>query len=280
MPGFIGQVVHIPQTPEQQMARAFERPIEKWIGPIRYSNVPGQERDVGEFKLREALTRVERELETLGSRKGARADSARSHLSALRDSLRAPLVVFESLGVSREKSAGTVGNLTFRGPVALEHMRKQTKAREAVSAAEAVFEAADPDDVKSARDALDRAEAMQRKANRELSGLVDACRFPALPDLRAFDTAESLTSQLANLVTRGKPATALHMALDQGAGASPEVAAAFIVYEPESDHDAWKLRWVRFREESGARSTAKLGRIELPEADAPADVDARAAGIE
>jgi hypothetical protein len=200
-------------------------------------------RVTGEARVRAALETLDVALRALGKKTGTRADAARAWLESRRAEIGAALTAFESIGVN------------FDGPAARDIINRITRARAATAGAEFNLERAVGAAVRPARDALDLVEADGRALGREIIALRDAATLPELPNLDAFENAKSGTADLVFRIRHGKrPTTTLQIALEQGASASDEVARLWIVFEPSTDHDAFKLRAARFAE----------GRDEIP----------------
>ena len=94
-----------------------------------------------------------------------------------------------------------------------------------------------------------RSSLFVKASERESSALLDALAFPSLPDLKAFESAQS---QTADLKRQPGPATALHTALDQGRDAHHEVARLWVCFEPaDKAGSVYQHRWARYLEAGG-----------------------------
>jgi hypothetical protein len=190
----------------------------------------------GESKVRGALAALESALESLGSKTGERAEAARSFLNDEIARLRTALTTFESVGHDAT------------GPAAQALIARITDARAATAAAQRAVHHASRTDVLKAHEQLMLVEADGRAVDRDIEALAEALAFPALPDTTVFDRARGETDDLARRIRGKARATALHVALEQGAKADKLAALLWPCFEPKAGHEVFELRAQRYAE--------------------------------
>lgn len=209
-----------PKSPEETLSDALAATLHRW--------------QRGEASVRKALDELGQALESLGRKRGERADAARAWLESNRDRLSRALEAYLSFGADLE------------GDAALEAIAEIEANREALRKAEADFELAEGASVKLCRDALDVAQAQIRASNRKLTLAIYQAKFPSLPDLKSLAAARD---DAAELETIAQPARRVHVALDQALRASATTALLWVVFEgSKGSADACDWRWARWLE--------------------------------
>lgn len=223
-------------APARWLSDFLEDNFQAWKPPSwgAHAQVDGADR------IRLVLGEIDRALAALGDRTGEREDAARAWLDETRTKLTGPLEAFESLGTWGR------GGHALNGPAARAMIENITAARATTAEAQRALHLAEgAEAVKAARENLDLAESEGRAVNRALAALIEAIRFPKLPELRLFEQARSHAS-----INGTTSALGLLRALEQGRDAKREEAMLWICGEPKSSapgsHYAW--RWKAFVE--------------------------------
>jgi hypothetical protein len=228
----------------------FKETLRRWDSrPWSSHRTPDS--DLGIRSVKSGIALCAASLAPLQPKKGERVVDARRWLTERHETLTAALEMVGRLGVALD------------GPLASELIARIDSSQAAVAAAHEAFLIAAPDTVASAREALDRAQAEERALNRELGALVAACALPKAPAKELFAAAKSQTDAIISAAATGKPASALHAALSQGADAArdthsdahsvrlsgSDIARLWVCYEPDTDPgNLFSWRWRRFQE--------------------------------
>jgi hypothetical protein len=183
----------------------------------------------------DALARLEKKT-------GARADTAREQLRAAREPLAAKLDLVNSIRAD------------FGGPLGLELQQRVSTTRLHLRQALAAKELANSSKIEAALLDVEKAWASIRELSRDLDSINERLIVPwktnglAWPDLAELESAERSTAALESVSAKQVRAAHVHAAIEQGIKAPAHVAALWIAYESNSDHELLKWRWRAYAE--------------------------------
>lgn len=168
----------------------------------------------------------------------ARAASARDQISTAREPLAAALALVDSLRAD------------FSGPLGVELQNRITATRANLAAAVAAKELATRSTIDAALLEVERCLADVREIERDLAAIYERLSPRTLqwPDLDALRTAEPATRELERQSAKNPKAAQVHAAIEQGLEAPADVAALFVAFETQPDHELLKWRWRAYAE--------------------------------
>jgi hypothetical protein len=240
----MSSVPHIPPLAVRQdiQREFFEGVVTKWSDRTSGRGRSGDP-NTGERRVRDAIEVIDGALAKLGARKGARADAARAYLTAQRDRLAAALAVWESIGEDCDGAAFV--SVAERVVLAVENC---------AAAEHAVTSCDELEHLRALHDARDAARVERNAALKAKAVLLAAARLPALPNLQNFTRAREQSEQIALAArVKAEPMRALHLALEQGAHAAPDVARLWVCFE-QGAAELFEARAARYQEEHADRA--------------------------
>lgn len=218
-----------PVNPRALLDQILGPRLNQWDKPLtRDSEVPAQE------VARAILAIYDDALARLKGKTGPRAVAALAQISTSR----APIAAAFELAKSLQAEVG------FDGVLGRELQKRIVSTRVALAAALAVRELATRSTIDAALLECERCMADCRELDRDIAAINDrlSVRFLQWPNLLELRSAEATTQALEKQSAKNPKAAQVHAALALGLEAPAHVAALWIAYETQPDHELIKWR--------------------------------------